>query len=251
MKAVFNISLPTSWDELTDKQLLMVYGLFARDLSSAEVKTLCLMKWNHLKLLATLPDKRSIMKKEGEQEVVLSVRQIQQATTVLDFLDTFPPMPVRIAQIGKHHALPADFEKVPFEQYLYVDNLFQGYLHTQQEELLLQMAQVLYGSDSVKPSKAHLVGVFYWMAALKQYFAQQFPNFYKPAPATDNGNGFGDEQTNLYKKLRDASNSMIRALTGGDITKEETILKMDTWRALTELDAKAREAEDMRKSMKK
>ena len=111
MKAVFNISLPTSWDELTDKQLFMVYGLFARDLSSAEVKTLCLMKWNHLKLLATLPDKRSIMKKEGEQEVVLSVRQIQQATTVLDFLDSFPPMPVRIAQIGKHHALPADFEK--------------------------------------------------------------------------------------------------------------------------------------------
>jgi hypothetical protein len=42
----FNISLPTSWDELTDKQLLMVYGLFARDLSAAEVKTLCLMKWN-------------------------------------------------------------------------------------------------------------------------------------------------------------------------------------------------------------
>ena len=186
MKAVFNISLPTSWDELTDKQLLMVYGLFARDLSSAEVKTLCLMKWNHLKLLATLPDKRSIMKIEGEQEVVLTVRQILQATTVLDFLDSFPPMPVRIARIGKHHALPADFEKVPFEQYLYVDNLFQGYLHTQQEELLLQMAQVLYGSDSVKPSKAHLVVVFYWMAALKQYFAQQFPNFYKPAPAIDN-----------------------------------------------------------------
>ena len=98
----FNISLPTSWDELIDKQLLMVYGLFARDLSAAEVKTLCLMKWNHLKLLATLPDKRSIMKKEGEQEVVLSVRQIQQATTVLDFLDSFPPMPVRITQIGKY-----------------------------------------------------------------------------------------------------------------------------------------------------
>ena len=45
---VFNISLPTSWDELTDKQLLLVYSLFARDLSAAEVKTLCLMKWNAL-----------------------------------------------------------------------------------------------------------------------------------------------------------------------------------------------------------
>ena len=124
---VFNITLPTSWDELTDKQLLMVYGLFARDLSAAEVKTLCLMKWNGLKVLASLPDKRFLIKREKEQ-VVLSTRQIQQATSVLDFLDSFAPMPVRISRIGKYRALPADFEKVPFEQYLYVDNLFQGWI---------------------------------------------------------------------------------------------------------------------------
>jgi hypothetical protein len=37
---VFNITLPTSWADLSDVQLLMVYGLFARDLSAAEVKTL-------------------------------------------------------------------------------------------------------------------------------------------------------------------------------------------------------------------
>ena len=49
MEAVLNISLPTSWAELTDEQLFMVYHLFARDLSAAEVKTLCLMKWNGLK----------------------------------------------------------------------------------------------------------------------------------------------------------------------------------------------------------
>ncbi len=39
----FNITLPTSWAELTDKQLLLVYELFARDLSATEVKTLCPM----------------------------------------------------------------------------------------------------------------------------------------------------------------------------------------------------------------
>jgi len=248
---VFNISLPTNWAELTDKQLHMVYSLFARDLSAAEVKTLCLIKWNRLKLLATLPDKRSLMKREGEQDVALSARQIQQATSVLDFLESFAPMPVRISHIGKHRAISATFEKVPFEQYLYVDNLFQGYLHTQQDELLLQIAQVLYGSDNVKPSKAHLIGVFYWMASLKQYFSNTFSNFYKPIASKENGGSLGDEQTELYKLLRDTSNSMIRALTGGDITKEAAILKMDTWRALTELDAKAKEAEELRKSMKK
>ncbi len=246
----FDITLPTSWAELTDEQLLMVYGLFARDLSAAEVKSLCLMKWNHLKVLATLPRHRFLIKR-GKEQVVLRVRQIQQATSVLDFLDSFAPMPIRIARIGKHRALPADFEKVPFEQYLYVDNLFQGYLNTQQDELLLQMAQILYGSDHVKPSKAHLVGIFYWMASLKQYFASLFTNFYKPAPAKGEGNLLGSSQPDIYSQLRESTNAMIRALTGGDITKEERILKMDTWRALTELDAKAKEAEELRKAYKK
>ena len=248
MEAIFNISLPTSWAELTDKQLLLVYDLFARDLSAAEVKTLCLVKWNGLKVLASLPDNRFIVKKKGEPEVALTSRQIQQATSVLDFLDSFAAMPVRISHIGKHKAIAADFEKVPFEQYLYVDNLFQGYLNTQQDELLVQMAQVLYGSDHVKPTKAHLVGIFYWMASLKQYFAGLFHNFYVSAQTGAADNAFG--QANLFQQLNENTNAQIRALTGGDITKEAAILKMDTWRALTELDAKAKEAKEYRKATK-
>ncbi len=247
---VFNITLPTNWAELTDKQLHMVYNLFARDLSAAEVKTLCLMKWNGLKVLSQLPDKRFLIKR-GKEVVPLSTRQIQQATSVLDFLDTFAPMPVRIARIGKYHALPADFEKVPFEEFLFVENLFQGYLNTQSDKLLLQMAQVLYASDHVKPDKAQLIGIFYWMASLKQYFAGLFTNFYKPASSNSGGNLLGSGQPDVYRQLRESTNAMIRALTGGDITKEAAIMKMDTWRALTELDAKAREGEELRKATKK
>lgn len=250
MEAVFNISLPTSWAELTDKQLHMVYNLFAHDLSAAEVKTLCLMKWNGLKVLSQLPDKRFLIKR-GKEVVPLSTRQIQQATSVLDFLDSFAPMPVRIERIGKYHALPADLEKVPFEEILFVENLFQGYLNTQSDELLLQIAQVLYASDHVKPDKAQLIGIFYWMASLKQYFAGQFPNFYKPASSNSGGNLLGSGQPDIYRQLRESTNAMIRALTGGDITKEAAIMKMDTWRALTELDAKAREVEELRKVTKK
>ena len=212
--------------------------------------SISLVKWNGLKVLSQLPDKRFLIKR-GKEVVPLSTRQIQQATSVLDFLDSFAPMPVRIARIGKYRALPADFEKVPFEQYLYVDNLFQGYLNTQSDELLQQMAQVLYGRDHIKPSKAHLVGIFYWMASLKQYFAGQFSNFYKPASSNSGGNLLGSGQPDVYRQLRESTNAMIRALTGGDITKEAAIMKMDTWRALTELDAKAREAEELRKVTKK
>ena len=246
----FNIYLPTSWVELYDEQLHMVYSLFARDLSAAEVKTFCLMKWNGLKVLAQLPDKRFLIKREKE-EIPLSTRQIQQATSVLDYLDSFALTPVRVTRIGKHRAIAADFEKVPFEEFLFVENLFQGYLNTQSDELLLQMAQVLYASDHVKLDKAQLIGIFYWMASLKQYFAGLFSNFYKPVSNNSGGNLLGSGQPDIYRQLRESTNAMIRALTGGDITKEAAIMKMDTWRALTELDAKAREAEELRKATKK
>ena len=49
----------------------------------------------------------------------------------------------------------------------------------------------------------------------------------------------------------DIMNAEILALTGGDITKEDEVLRKDTWRALTYLDAKAKEAEEFRKSMNK
>jgi uncharacterized protein YbjQ (UPF0145 family) len=46
-------------------------------------------------------------------------------------------------------------------------------------------------------------------------------------------------------------NAQIRALTGGDITKDEAVLSMDTWRALTELDTKAKEVEDDKRNDKR
>lgn len=108
------------------------------------------------------------------------------------------------------------------------------------------MAQVLYDSDRLKPDTAELVSVFYWFASLKQYFARLFPHFYAPVGATD-GNQLGGS---LFAQLRETTNAQLRALTGGDITKESLIRQMDTHRALTELDAKAREAEEYRRSTK-
>ena len=45
-------------------------------------------------------------------------------------------------------------------------------------------------------------------------------------------------------------NAQIRALTKGDITKEKEVLNMDTWRALFELDAQAKEAQELRNKYK-
>ena len=66
------------------------------------------------------------------------------------------------------------------------------------------------------------------------------------------GSGFDGELTvreNTY--LRGAMLAQVRALTAGDVTKEQTVLNVDTWTALDELNAKAREARELEKIYKK
>lgn len=70
--------------------------------------------------------------------------------------------------------------EVPFEKYLYCDNLYQGFLQTKSNDILKEMAQILYDSSLVRPTKAQLVGVFYWFAALKTFFSRKFHHFLQP-----------------------------------------------------------------------
>lgn len=44
--------------------------------------------------------------------------------------------------------------------------------------------------------------------------------------------------------------AQVRALTDGDITKQQAVFETDCWAALTELDEKAREAEEFKQKTK-
>ena len=57
----------------------------------------------------------------------------------------------------------------------------------------------------------------------------------------------GKEGTDVETDVRETTLAQIRALTDGDVTKEEAVLNVDTWTALAELDAKARDAEETRR----
>lgn len=252
---VLSLSLPTAWESLTDEQMRMVYHCFARGLSSPETKALCLLKWNRLTVIARTGSHKYMVraKSHGKTPLIITPKQIQAATVSLDFIDSLPQRPVRLDRIGGAEALQADFEGVPFRTWLFCENLFQGYLQNAENKevatsILRQMAGLLYPGCK-NPDEAELVNVFYWFAALKQYFSEMFPHFFMPADEVPEDNLLG--QQSLYNRLREATNAQIRALTGGDITKENQIMDMDTHRALTELDAKAREAEEYRKMAKK
>ena len=251
MEAFFNLSLPKDWQSLSDSQLQYFFTQLSHDLPMEEILTLCLYKWADLRVLCKTHDGSYLVKRrrKQKQESTLTIRQVQAATASLDFLRQFAPLPVRISKIGRAAAIAADFQGVPFSTFISADNYYQGFLHTKNINILKCAAPLLY--PKVKQRKlttAHLFCIFYWIASLKQYFARQFRHFLTSSPIEPT-NLLGDSP-NIAEEVKNAMNAQIRALTGGDITKEKAVLDMDTWRALTELDAKAKEVEDFKRTTK-
>lgn len=239
-----NLEVPRSWEELSQEQLKYYFFVLTMCQSAAGVKTYCLCRWSGLEVL--YPYGEGFMCRHEQREFVLQPIQVAAAIQSLDWTDTLPTSPVRLERIGKYRALPADFQEVPFETFIICDNLYQGYLSAKDDQLLDDLARVLYQSAKVRPDAAERIGVFYWFASLKEMFAWQFKHFFQPLSAHDDGNMFNQGKSQ-YEIIYHAVNAQIRALTKGDVTKEKEVLAIDTWRALTELDALAKEYEDFNK----
>ena len=239
-----NLKLPTKWEDLDDKQLRYLFGLLAQNFPAQQVKTYCLFRWSGMQVMHRYG--KGWWCKFAKDEFVIMADQINAAIASLDWLDTLPTLPVRLAKIGSHRAIDAQFQGVPFETFIVCDNLYQGYLATKQDILLDELATHLYQAQRITLTAAERISIFYWFASLKAFFTKVFKHFFQPIDnaSGDNGNMFEQEQSQ-YEVLQNAVNAQIRALTKGDITKEKEVLSLDTWRALTELDAQAREYEEL------
>ncbi len=244
-----NFIVPQGWHELSDKQLRYVYQLLAGDFATDEIRTLCLLQWSGTKVIGrqdSSPSKAtpsvtgSYLLKKGKILFEVTPLTIAELLPHLEWLGSIPTVPVRISKINRQHALPADFSEVPFETFIICDNLYQGYLQTQNDELLDQLGATLYGkSMTFKPYER--INIFYWFAALKDFLASKYSDFFQPLNAASDGNLLGPTASSV----EDAMNAQIRALTKGDITKEAEVLALDTHRALTELNAQAREYKEI------
>ena len=241
MKTVIDLSIPKSWQELPDKELRYVFRLLNGSFTITQVKARCLLRWAGMRVLRQ--EGALFVVRYKKQVFAISALQITEAISNLEWLGDFPSYPVRLSRIGFHRAVRADLQNVTFEDFLTLDNLYQGYLQTQKADLLHDMALILYQARFIRLTKEEATCIFYWFTSVKRYFAQLFTHFF--STATD-----GEAFSLSYKQLQDNVNTQIRALTGGDITKEREVLRMDCWRALTELDAKAKDYDELKKVTK-
>lgn len=240
-KNELKLTLPKSWQELSDRQLKFAYRLIAKNCTAEDLKVRCLLKWSGIKVVGR-NNGSSFLFRFMKRFFELKAIKVKEMSMSLDWLCVVPEYPVRPEKIGKHKAIVADFCEVSFETYIIIDNLFRGYLATQDETILDDAAQILYPGLKKKLKPWQRTAVFYWVASLKEYFSGRYRYFLKPASETSSGNLLG----NAPIGAEEAMNAQIRALTKGDITKEKEVLALDTWRAMTELDAQAREYQQLR-----
>lgn len=227
-----NITVPTSWPELNQKQLRYAYFLLSSgQYEPDQIKALCLIRWGKL---------------NREQLEVLKPEQIAAFLPMMDWLVTIPATPVRLDEIQGHEAkYNAKMHGLEFENYLIIEAQYQGYLYRKDIAFLNAIASILYGADlHLTPVEAY--SVFVWVASVKQLFASRFSSFFVPSAVSQE-----ETDRSIHERIIKSRDTQIRALTKGDITKEAEIMKMDVWRALTELDAQAEEYNELKRMQQK
>lgn len=241
---VLNFSLPTSWEMLTQEQLRYVcYAI--TNFEGTKAKTYIFIRMLGIKVYRKIASGWvcSVRSATGKKIwFYLNKWEIMAFLKNLDFVDMPGQVPVCLFQIGDLKAVDVRLRGVSFADYIKTENYYQGFLRTNDNRQLSAIAKILYvdkegGSPSdISFSDAELLSVFLWIASVKNYFAACFPYFFSRTSSTGDVADVPD--------MVAVMNAEIRALTGGDITKENDVLSMDCWRALTELNEKARETKE-------
>lgn len=238
-----NLNLPTSWAELTQEQLRSIYVQIVHYGGTPEswvnVAASFIFRWCGLDVIS--PYGRNWLIRKDGKEFVMDASEFTSACMSMKFLKEIPETPVRLDHIDGAEAMAADpTYDLTFEQWLACDNLYQGYQFTQDPDLLRSMASILYRKEDIQLRPSEEISIFYWWASVKQMVSGMFPNFFQPAPV-------GNQDIPDSDTVRRMMDAQIRALTKGDISKEDQILSMPAIRAITELDAQAKEYHDLNK----
>lgn len=238
-----NFNLPKGWNELSQNELCMVMRCKARQEEPHQAKFAVLLHLTGLKVLRREGEMWVCSVPTGEnnpKRFLLDPELLPGLLEGLNWMDDPGAVPVRSHTLHGVEALPVRLHGVAFTNYLQCENCYQGILQSQKQEAVQHLATLLYPGLQKTLAVWEQLLVIQWWAQLKAMFAALFPHLFKPSGATV---GTPD--------MMEVMNNQIRALTGGDVTKEEEILNIDTWRALTELDAKAKEADEFNQKMKK
>ena len=244
-----SFKIPASWGELTQGQLrhiIHLYEIYDGDADGMiRMQTAALFFLMGVRVDSELPEGFLCYQPSTGKKFVLNQELLPWMMKQVGWVTHPEQMDVRLETMHGCKAVAFDLRDLMFGKYLECENYYQGFIQTLKEDNLKSMAMILYDMPETKRgilTEFDGKAVLLWWNAVKYRFGQMFAHFLKP----QGSDGEGDASQ------MELMNAQIRMLTKGDVTKEDEILnRTSTLRALTELDAQAREAEEIKKMMKK
>lgn len=254
-----DIFAPTEWRKMTQEQLRYVLTLLSLFDDLTVVKTYMLFRMGGIHIEGdTMRVSREQPKSyscwfrpawwKPRRWFTLEAWQVESMIRQFDFIDPFDGMDVRLERIHGCRAVDDILDHYPFGDYLMAEQYYQLAVSSGKPEMIERLACFLYiGRNGRHPgrlslSPAEQMGTLRWFAHVKSVFAERWPHFFRRVDA---------DIEEMDMDLMGAMDTQIRALTEGDITKEETIKQLPCWRALTELNQKAREAKEFHEKFDK
>lgn len=246
-----SFSAPTSWKQLSQEQLRYVFTVMSLYDNPVEVKTLLFIRLCGIHVIkrdrfgwqcfirTTWWGKRRFF--------TLHTWQVEDLTVQFGFIDQTEQIDNRLDVVDGLRAVDIRLHGVRFLDYLNAEKYYQAYMTSRNDEMLRKLALILYRKKNglqakrIRMDGGELLGTLLWFSGIKHVFSIAFPNFFRK---------LDPEQAAEFDFMR-SFNAQVRALTDGDVTKESQIFNTDCWRALTELDQKAREAKELKDRMKK
>lgn len=241
-------TVPKGWKELTQEQLRYVLRLLwlynDRTDGMDRAKMAAFVHFCGFEVVRRTDQGWLCRQRKSGDAFLLDPELLPSLLESVEWIADTEQMNVRIEQVGGYKSVDFELQELPFGNYLVAENSFQSYLQSKKESCLVGLVRILYqvpeGSEAPGLKDEVLIGAFLWFNAVKKLLWQQFPNFLKPA--SDMQEGITQEM--LIESMR----AQIRLLTKGDVTKQRYVLEeTDTWTALAELDALAKEAEDIKR----
>ena len=257
-----NLYGPVTWRKMSQQQLRYVLTLLSLFVEPEVVKTYMLVRFSGIHIEG-LGERFTRDQTKGcrcwfrpawwkpRKWFMLEPWQVESLNRQYDFIDPFDGMDVRLECIRGWRAVDDILDNYPFGDYLMAEQYYQLAVGSGKPEMIERLACFLYVKTrrcgflwlkkrDVHPlalplSPAEQMGTLRWFAHVKSVFAERWPFFFRKVDASI-------EEMDI--DLMGAMDAQIRALTEGDITKEETIKALPCWRSLTELNEKAREAKE-------
>lgn len=248
-KRVFEFSAPSSWEQLQGDELRYILSVMTLYQEQTVAKCNILFRLCGIEVIkhtrtgwkCSVPCQAANGKKKREV-LYLNEAEILSLLKNFDFIEDYTNYKP-LDWCAKLYAVDRLIKNVTFLDYLQLEKNYQLYLINKDDKFLQKMGWILYRNEAGNADETaifqpyELLNVFMWFSSVKGYLAENFPHFFKPAKV-------GGELK--QEDLMPAMQAQIRALTDGDITKQQAVYDSLCWDALSELDNKAREVEEFK-----